>query len=94
MGLTEAKLKDLTDKDFDDLYKEHKAVWDEIVQNAKDFVMSTVTGGNEPRADDLLDPLIPVVRANQLFRDHQADNKARGKRFVIAFAEYIIDKNL
>jgi hypothetical protein len=94
MGLTEAKLKDLTDKAFDKLYKKHTAVWVEVVQNAKEFVKLTVTNGEEPRPDDLLDPLIPVVRANQLFRDHQADNRARGKRFVIAFAEYIIDKNL
>jgi|GEM_PF-4243728 len=94
MGLTEAKLKDLTDKDFDKLYTKHKKVWVEAINNAKDFVKATITDGKDPRPDDLLDPLVPVVRANQLFRDHQADNKARGKRFVIAFAEYIIDNNL
>ena len=93
MGLTEAKIKDLKDKDFDKLYDKHKKVWQDAVKNAKDFVKAAVTSGQAPRADDLLDPLIPAVRANQLFRDHQADNRARGKRFVIAFAEYIIDKN-
>jgi hypothetical protein len=93
MGLTQAKLKDLTDKEFDKLYDKHKKVWQDVAKNAKDFVKSAITDGSAPRPDDLLDPLIPAVRANQLFRDHQVDNKARGKRFVIAFAEYIIDKN-
>lgn len=94
MGLTAAKLKDLTDKEFDKLYAKHQKVWDDAVQVAKDFVKTTITGGNDPRPDDLLDPLLPVVRTNQFFRDHQADNAARGKRYVTAFAEYIIDKNL
>ncbi|MCU1313955.1 MAG: hypothetical protein JWM54_1712 [Acidobacteriaceae bacterium] len=93
MGLTEAKLKDLTDKEFDKLYEKHKKVWQDAAKVAKEFVRAAITDGSTPRPDDLLDPLIPVVRANQLFRDHQADNRARGKRFVIAFAEYIIDKN-
>lgn len=93
MGLTAAKLKDLTDKDFDKLYDDNHGIWEAMAQNAKDFVTSAITGGNAYRPDDLLDPLIPAVRANQLFRDHQSDNKARGTRFVRAFAEYIIDKN-
>ena len=93
MGLTEAKLKDLNDKEFDKLYESHVQVWKDAVKNAKDFVKASVTSGSTPRPDDLLEPLIPAVRANQIFRNHQADNKARGKRYVTAFAEYIIDKN-
>ena len=93
MGLTAAKIKDLTDKEFDKLYEQHKKVWQDAVQVAKEFVKAAITDGADPRPDDLLDPLLPAVRTNQLFRDHQADNKARGKRYVIAFAEYIIDKN-
>lgn len=93
MGLTEAKLKDLNDKEFNKLYDKHLKIWQEMVANAKQFVIASVTTNNDYRSDDLLEPLIPAVRANQLFRDHQADNKAKGTRFVTYFAEYIIDKN-
>ena len=50
MGLTEAKLKDLTDKDFDKLYAKHKKVWVEAANNAVDFVKATITGGKRPEA--------------------------------------------
>jgi len=93
MGLTAAKLKDLQDKEFDKLYDKHKAVWQDAVKVATEFVKAAITDGADPLPDDLLDPLLPAVRTNELFRNHQADNKARGKRYVIAYAEYIIDKN-
>ena len=93
MGLTEAKLKDLRDKEFDKLYDKHTAIWQAAISNAKEYVTKTVTGSADYRPDDLLEPLLPAIRANQLFRDHQADNKARSSRFVEEFAEYIIDQN-
>lgn len=93
MGLTEAKIKNLQDKDFHLLYQKQEKVWKEAAENAKDFVKKTITNGGPFRPEELLEPLIPVVRTNQLFRDHQHDNSARSPRFVTQFAEYIIDKN-
>lgn len=93
MGLTEAKLKDLQDRDFHKLYDDHITVWKAAHENAKQYVTKTITQSASYRPDDLLEPLIPAVRANQLFRDHQENNSAKSPRFVTAFAEYIIDKN-
>ncbi len=93
MGLTEAKIKSLKDKEFDKLYDKHQKVWQDAAENAKDFVKKTITNGGAFRPEELLEPLIPVVRTNQLFRDHQQDNSARSPRYITWFAEYIIDKN-
>lgn len=94
MGLTTAKLKDLQDKNFDKLYEKHAAVWTEMSNNARDFVLRAVAENNIYQPEDLLEPLEAAVRANQMFRDHQADNFARSSRFVTFFAEYIIYKNV
>lgn len=93
MGLTEAKIKSLKEKDFDKLYDKNKKLWEDAATNAKDFVKKTITAGGAFRGEELLEPLIPVVRTNQLFRNHQQDNSARSPRYVTWFAEYIIDKN-
>ena len=93
MGLTEAKIKSLKEKDFDKLYDANKKLWEDAAANAKDFVKKTITDGGTFRPEELLEPLIPVVRTNQKFRDHQHDNSARSPKYVTWFAEYIIDKN-
>ena len=92
MGLTTAKLKDLTDKDFHLLYDDHKAIWLDMALNTKDFVLRAVAEDNVYRAEDMLEPLIAALKGNQLFRDHQTDNHAKSSKYVVAFAEYIVDK--
>lgn len=93
MGLTTAKLKDLQDKDFHKLYDDHQAVWVDMAANTREFVLKTVAEENVYQPEDLLEPLMAAVRGNQLFRDHQADNRAKSSRYVICFAEYIIYRN-
>ena len=94
MGLTEAKIKDLEDKKFDQLYKKKKAAWLAMVKKAYDFTKTHITDGNEPRSDDILKMLIPSLEVSDDLRNHQEDNKARYKRFREFFGDYIIDKFL
>jgi hypothetical protein len=94
MGLTEAKIKDLEDKKFDDLYKAHKAAWLEMVGVAHDSAKAHITGGKEPRPDDILKMLLPPLEVSENLRGHQEDNQARYKRFREYFGEYIIDQYL
>jgi hypothetical protein len=93
VGLTEAKIKSLKEKDFDKLYEARKKVWEDAATNAKEFVKKTITNGGPFRPEELLELLVPVVRTNQFFRDHQHDNSARSPKYITWFAEYIIDKN-
>jgi hypothetical protein len=94
MGLTEAKIKDLEDKKFDQLFKKHKAAWLEMVEVAYTFTKEHITDGNEPRADDILKTLLPTLEVSKDLRDHQEDVRARFKRFREYFGEYIIDRYL
>lgn len=58
--------------------------------NAKD----NITGGKDPRPDDVAKALFPMLEVNEKLRGHQEDNKARAKRYVEWFVEYVIDRSL
>lgn len=94
MSLTQTKIKELESKGFDDLYKNHKALWDGLASNAKKYAREHITGGEEPRLDDILKMLLPMIEHLDELRDHQDEEQARAKRYQTFFAEYIIDKNL
>lgn len=94
MSLTQSKIKELESKDFDKLYTAHKAMWDGLAANAKKYAKAHITDGNEPRPDDTLKMLLPMIESLDELLDHQDENHAKAKRFVTYFGEYIIDKNL
>ncbi len=92
MALTEKKIKDLTDKKFDQLYTAHAAVWRALATNAYAFAKANITPGKEPRPDDVAGVLLPVLAAHDSLREHQEDNQAKAPRFALMFTEYVVDK--
>lgn len=94
MALTETKIKELEDKEFNKLYTSHKALWDGLVTNATSYAKIHITGGVKPRPDDVLKMLLPMIESLDQLRDHQEEKKARAPRYQTYFGEYIIDKNL
>lgn len=94
MALTQSKIKDLEGKEFDGLYTTHQPLWDGLAANAKMYAKAHITGGSDPRPDDTLKMLLPMIESLDELRDHQDDKQARARRFVIYFGEYIVDKNL
>lgn len=94
MSLTQTKIKELESKGFDKLYEDHKALWDGLASNARKYAKDHITGGKEPRLDDVLKMLLPMIESLDELRDHQDEMQARAKRYQTFFAEYIIDKNL
>jgi hypothetical protein len=94
VALTETKIKELESKGFDTLYADHKALWDGLAGNARAYAKAHITGGNDPRPDDVLKMLLPMIEALDELRDHQEENQARASRYQTYFGEYIIDKNL
>ncbi len=94
MGLTESKIKDLEEKNFDKLYERRKSEWLTIVNQAAAFAGANITGGREPRPDDILKALLPMLEVNEKLRDHQEENRARFKHFREYYGDYIIDKYL
>ena len=94
MALTESKIKDLQDKLFDKLYEAKKAEWTALAKTAQAHAKKNITGGNDPRPDDIAKALFPMLEVNEDLRAHQEENKARAKRFVEWFVEYVIDQSL
>jgi hypothetical protein len=94
MALTEAKLKDLGDKKFDELYTKNETEWCALAKNAHDFAQSNITPGKEPRPDDIAGVLLPVLRPHDALRGHQEDNRAKASRFALMFTEYVVDQYL
>jgi predicted outer membrane protein len=93
MSLTQTKIKELEAKGFDKLYTDHKPLWDGLAANAKKYAKDHITGGADPRLDDILKMLLPMIESLDELRDHQEEVQARAPRFQTFFAEYIIDKN-
>jgi hypothetical protein len=94
VGLTESKIKDLQDKKFDKLYAKHEDAWRTMVRNAFAFAKKSIASGGEPRPDDILKVLLPMLEVNEQLRNHQEEVHARYKRFREYFGDYIIDKEL
>ena len=92
MGLTESKIKDLVEKKFDRLYERHRQAWLDMVKEAYNFAKAHITGGNPPRADDVLKLLMAELEVSEDLRKHQEENRARFKHFREYFGDYIIDK--
>jgi hypothetical protein len=92
VALTEAKIKDLTDKKFDELYVGDEAVWLALATNAHAFAKANITPGKEPRPDDIAGVLWPVLKAHDALRNHQEDNQAKASRWSLMFTEYVVDR--
>jgi len=92
MGLTESKLKNLSDKKFDKLFEGHREEWIEITRNAFESARDYICGGRIPSQDDVLKMLMPMLERNERLRKHQEENRARFKHFREAFAEFLIDE--
>ncbi|MGH9563800.1 MAG: hypothetical protein ACRD3S_20285 [Terracidiphilus sp.] len=93
MGLSESKIKDLAAKKFDKLLDKHEKKWREMAMAAHDFAKEHISGGHEPRPDDIHKALLPMLEVNEELRKHQEDNKARYRRYREHFADLIIDRH-
>jgi len=71
MALTESKLKDLHDKKFDKLYEKHTPKWTEMTRNAYISARDHICEGREPRQDDVLKMLMPMLEPDEKLRKHQ-----------------------
>jgi hypothetical protein len=94
VGLTEEKIKDLQDKKFDELFTKNIKEWSEMASNAHSVARAYITKGAEPRPDDVLKMLLPMLEPHETLRKHQEKVHAKYSRYRVAFGEYIIDQIL
>ncbi len=94
MGLSESKKEDLEAKDFDELFREKHEKWEAIARKAHDYAKENITGGEEPRPDDVAEALLPILNADADLRTHQRENHATSRKYKESFADYIVDQVL
>ena len=93
MGLSEAKKKNLEDKAFDELFKNKKQnpKWNNLAKKAHAYAKENMTEGRDPRPDDVAKVLYPMIEVDKAFREHQEEQRARRKRYIEWFTDYVID---
>ncbi len=93
MALTESKIKDLESKKFDKLYEKEQSHWSKLASNAFLAARDHICSGHQPRPDDVLKMLLPMLEPDVLLRHHQENNHCQYKRWREMFAEYMIDNH-
>jgi hypothetical protein len=92
MALTAAKVKDLEDKGFVDLFTKHRALWEAKAREAYVYAQKLVSVSGQPvRPDDVLPLLVPALVLSRELRVFLEDNRLTQKYWRDYFAEFIID---
>jgi hypothetical protein len=93
MALTAAKVKDLEDKGFVQLFNDHLQLWEEKAKEAYEYAELYIPATGEPvRPDDVLPLLVPSLVLAPEFRDFLDDNRLTQKYWRDYFAEFILDR--
>ncbi|HET8894969.1 MAG TPA: hypothetical protein VFM96_12820 [Gaiellaceae bacterium] len=92
MALTAAKVKDLEDKGFVQLFNDHPELWEAKAREAHSYAKNLVTPTGEPvRPDDVLPLLVPALVLSEEFRDFLDSNRLTQKYWRDYFGEFILD---
>lgn len=93
MALTAAKVKDLEDNGFDDLFEEHRALWEAKARQAYSYAKRLLEPtGERVRPDDVLELLVPALVLAEEFRDFLDENRLRQKYWTTYFGEFVLDQ--
>jgi hypothetical protein len=94
MGLSESKKEELEAKDFHVLFsdKAKNRKWVALAHAAQKYAKENITGGEEPRPDDVAEALLPILNADAELRKHQRANRATSTRYRVYFSDYIVDQ--
>jgi hypothetical protein len=93
MALTAAKVQDLEDNDFDELFRDHRNLWETKAREAYEYAEKLVIPTGEPvRPDDVLELLVPGLVLVDELREFLENNRLRQKYWKSYFGEYILDQ--
>ena len=93
-SLTESKLIELHDKQFDKLFEKHKAKWMEVTGNAYQVTKGHVCGGKPRRQDDVLKALTLMLETNESLRKHQEETKSHSRSALETGDAFPLDQSL
>ena len=93
MSLDTEQLHKLKAKKFDELYANHKAKWDEMVNNATTFPKTYLDGtGDKVRSADISAILRNAVRVDLQFEAHTQKRSLPQKYWVDWYSDYIVEQ--
>jgi hypothetical protein len=93
LALTAAKMKDLEDKGFVELFDRHRKLWEAKAHEAFGYADNFVTPAGEPvRPDDVLPLLVPALVLAGELRDFLDEKRLTQKYWRDYFGEFIIDR--
>jgi hypothetical protein len=92
-GAHGGEVQDLEDNDFDELFEEHRDLWEAKAREAYDYAEKLVTPTGEPvRPDDVLELLVPGLVLVDELRDFLDENRLKQKYWKSYFGEFILDR--
>jgi hypothetical protein len=93
MALTALKVKVLTEKQFDRLFQQHRALWQAKADEAYSYTEKFVTPTGQPvRPDDVLPLLVPALELAPEFYRHLETKHLPQKYWTTYFGEFILDR--
>jgi hypothetical protein len=90
VGLTVLKTQRLNAKDFPTLWRDHQAIWTEMVANGVTFLDGTLPQHERIMADDLAGVIDDMIAVNPLFTTHTENQRLTQKYWSRDFADYIV----
>lgn len=92
MGLTVKKLQRLKNKGFPELYDNHAAEWEALLNNAVEFLDNALPEGERILPDDIQRTMSEMVTVHPHFKTFVEENSITQQYFSADFADYIIDR--
>jgi hypothetical protein len=92
MALTLGSEQRLESVGLIDFFVAHEATWQNLANETYKFVKQNFPIGSKIRRDDVAKALKPVLEVNEALRDELAEQKLRGKFWVLFFTDLIIDR--
>lgn len=84
------KTQRLDAKDFPNLWRDHRAIWTEMIANGVQFLDGTLPEHERIFADDLAGLIDEMIAVNPLFTAHTEGQRLTQKYWSRDFADYIV----
>jgi hypothetical protein len=92
MGLTLREKKRLDSKGFPQFYIKHKAEWETMLKNARDYLDKQIAPKEIIRPDDLHDALVELIAGNEIFMAYLDEKGISQLYWSKDFCDYIIEQ--
>ena len=91
MALSQAELQSLERASLVKFFDANRAVWEELYDDAREYVQKYISSPATLRQDDVIEALVPALGVTKLLTDELSKKKLRQKYWRDYFADLIVD---